>query len=1006
MHLRPPVRLVATVFLAIAANAAPSLAENDSADATRATRFTQEIEPLFREFCRRCHHADEMKSGIRVDQLSADPDDRQLQLLQGIRRQIADGSMPPEDEPQFSSAQQQRLLQWIDEVFAIARTRPTPVNGLVRRLTVAQYRNTLKDLLGIDEELVDLLPPDAVSKEGFTNNVQTLSLSPLQVEAYFEIAEKALAICLVDEQQRPAIQRFRMEFGTNINPTPCPDQLILGANSELLRNADFQVLEPPLSKPFAFEHRLMRKHYDFIEGYAGNDTVRGWRKYDSIYHSVFACTRGTPGYPKGLACQVVGDGLMLRPAIPSPEIFGQSNTYGPMANFKISLRELPDDGNFRVTVRASRPADGLMLDAGSPAATATVAAERIVADLTAAPKSTLTIPTAGVYQLDVEGIPKKQTGLLNLFLGNHQFTGQLPEGSNPAATATPAADDIPLRPFLVVRLPAGPLEVAATLAERTVPLKLWLTKLPEESAAAAKFRAFEQRIPSLGVHVGLRRDCGSTLTQVGGPQRVANEEPTNFQFEGAIRNFPSPDVEPDNVNYLAGIREIGVRSEYTDGRDMPRLLVHAIEFEGPFYTAWPPERHRQILPGAPPNAEPALYAWTVLERFATRAYRRPATTTEVLGLVRIWQEGFSRTGHFQQSIQDALLVALTSPQFLFLIENSASPEPEDLEPYELASKLSYFLWNSPPDEPLLTLAAEGQLVAELDSQITRMIADPRFERFVDVFATQWLSLDKFDVVSIDNQRFPKLTRDVKARLRQEPAAYLRHLFVENRPVRQLIDADEVLADEVVASYYGLGAATEQGFAFVPIAHRRNDLGGVLTQAAILAGLSDGRESNPIKRGAWFARKIIAEPPDDPPPNVPRIKEDDGSKLTLREKLEIHRNQTGCVKCHTGIDPWGMPFEGFSAAGLKKSERVETHSRLPDGAEVQDLNDLKAHLVRDRLDQIAFSLLKHLACYSTGRSLRYNEVQALRDRGPELRDTDYRCQDLLRFVVKSDLFLKK
>ena len=893
------------------------------------TAFQERVQPLLRKYCIRCHNADNMESGIRIDDLTATLEDRQLSLWKGILKQVVDGDMPPADEPQLSTDQRQTLTEWITQGMTAARSRPVPKNGSVRRLTVAQYRNTLRDLLGLQEDLTDALPPDGVSKDGFANNGQTLLLSPLQVESYFDIAEKALDLCLVDEHSKPVIQNFRMEFGAAINPQPCPDTLVLGANNALLNNADFVVTELKPTKPFDYQPFAMQTKFEFIEGYVGNDTIRAWKKFDSLYHSIFACVRGTPGYPKGEAHQVVPSGLLLRPAIPSPEIFGQSNTYGPMANFKISLRELPEQGSFRVTVKAAR------YDEGEP----------------------------------------------------------------------PQPD-----------------------------------------------KAFEQRSPSLGVYLGLRRDCGSTLTRVGEPQAVSNTELQDFVFEGAINDFPTPDVERNNVNYLAGIREIGVRSEYTDGRDMPRLLVRSVEFEGPFYDTWPPATHRNIFIESPvgrpllpvvhkdqateqttgksarPTVSESAYAQEVIRSFATRAFRRPVTTAELETLVGVWKNSFADKGDFRQSIKDTLLVVLTSPQFLFLIENSGSPAAEDLDAYELASKLSYFLWNAPPDQHLLDLAAkegrsrtressDGSLTTSatgnsalhqsLDAEIDRMIRDPRFGQFVTEFASQWLSLDKFDVVAVDAQKFPKLTRDTKSQLRQEPIQFVRHLIENNLPLRNLIDSDFVIANEVTASYYGLGSRTESGFRFVPIKHENENLGGVLTQAGILAGLSDGRESNPIKRGAWLARKIIATPPDDPPPNVPQLKEDTGAKLTLREKLERHRNQKGCAKCHSGIDPWGIPFETFDAGGLfKKDPGIDARSILPDKTEIKDLNGLKAYLANDRVDQVAFSFLKHAACYAVGRSLTYNERVFLQEQSIPLKHNDYRLQELLRFIIKSGLFLKK
>ena len=213
-------------------------------------------------------------------------------------------------------------------------------------LTVSQYRNTLRELLLLGDDLTDALPPDAVSKDGFVNNAATLQLSPLLMEAYFEIAEEAFNRSIVNPDSKPSIQNFRVDLGPSINPEPLPGELILGANSQLLDNQDYVVEQLTPTKAFSFEPFRMRTKYRFIEGYKGNATVRGWRDFDSIYHAVFAGMRGSRGYPRGLPYSTVPEGLLLRPAIPSDEIFEGDGTYGPKANFKISLRELPDQVEF------------------------------------------------------------------------------------------------------------------------------------------------------------------------------------------------------------------------------------------------------------------------------------------------------------------------------------------------------------------------------------------------------------------------------------------------------------------------------------------------------------------------------------------------------------------------------------------------------------------------------------------------------------------------------------
>jgi hypothetical protein len=488
---------------------------------------------------------------------------------------------------------------------------------------------------------------------------------------------------------------------------------------------------------------------------------------------------------------------------------------------------------------------------------------------------------------------------------------------------------------------------------------------------------------------------------------VASSTLAEYVFEGAISNFPSPDVEKDNVNYLAGVREIGVRSEYTDGHDMPRLLIRSVEFEGPYFETWPPRTHRNIFGDGDYRANPAASAATIIRSFASRAFRRPISDEEQARLVAVWNRSFEATGDFRRSISDALVVVLTSPQFLFLIERSATSEPEPLAPYELAAKLSYFLWNAAPDQQLLDLAAQEKLLESVDAEVERMIQDSRFEQFASAFTSQWLSLDKFDVVETDRERFPKLTRDTKTQLRREPIELLQYLIQNNLPLRHLVESDFIVANDVVAGYYELPERTASGFEFVPVKHGDEHLGGLLSQAAILAGLSDGREANPVKRGAWLARKIIAEPPDPPPPNVPDLPPDDGQKLTLRQKLERHRDQPGCAKCHAGIDPWGLPLQQFDAGGRWHiGDALDASSTLPDQTEIADANGLKAYLADNRIDQVAFSFLKHLATYATGRSLTYNEIEFLRKRGLELKPTGYRLQDLVRFVVHSPMFLEK
>ncbi len=1204
---RRALSLAGLTFLSVAGSALTArflLAQAPGGAAAIEPGFDQYVKPFFKQNCVGCHNVDTSTAGIRVDQLDAKLEDRAIPVWEAVRRRISNGSMPPKGMPQPSSADRERMVQWIGSALEVARLRPAPKNGLVRRLTVAQYRNTLRELLLLDEDLTSGLPPDAISKDGFVNNKDTLQLSPLLTESYFDIAEAALDRSIVDPKSKPSIQNFRVDLGAGVNPSPLAEKLVLGADSMLLENSDYTVTQLTPTKPFPFEPFFMRTKYRFIEGYRGNDTVRGWREYDSIYHAVFADMRGSRGYPKGDPYNPVPQGLLLRPAIPNDEIFGADGTYGPKANFKISLRELPDDGEFRVTVTAAKYDDGLLLDPGTPSQTS----KSIVWKDIKTP-GRISIPAAGIYQVDVyereEKLPQPDSsrlgsGLTGPWPGDKAAAGRLggkakladspvgkaisftdsedsftvprsalptndavnvgegdfsvsawihpdslrkagivslgsPDrtlgwyletsdnrgtlrfqtagqdnqanasvlsaagainaktwqhvavvvrrgknetrvyvnGSLVAKATTGAAqfDDtkadlevgripgaspfqgelaevrlynrpleeaeiqalvqpgkqfvesskkklgvtLTLGPrqfsgllqqpaFLAVRLSAGPLPLSIQNTGTRELDRVVFTPLPAGSEVAKRFLAFEKRVPKLGVHLGLRRDCGSTLAPVGPPQNVSSEKLSRFVFEGAIRNFPSPSVEKDNVNYLAGVREIGVHSEFTDGRDMPRLLVRSVEFEGPFYQSWPPPSHRNIFVEFDRKNDLPAYARKIITSFATRACRRPITPSEEAALLSSYQKSIAAGRSFQEGIKDTLLVVLTSPQFLLLVEKSGTPEAEPLDGYELSSKLSYFLWNGPPDQRLLQFASSGTLRRQLDSEVTRLIADRRFSQFVQEFTSQWLSLDKFQVLEPDRKRYPELTRDVRAQLKQEPVEFLRYLIRNNLPVRNLVQSDFVVANETVAKYYGLGDKTESGFDFVAITPGRKELGGLLTQAAIMAGLSDGRESNPVKRGAWLARKIIAEPPPDPPPNVPALKDTAG--LTLRQRIEQHRNVSGCRQCHSKIDPWGVALEQFDAGGRLKPQAVDAKSILPDKTEVDGANDLKRYLAEDRLDQVAFSFVKNLTTYATGRTLTYSELAYLKQDCLKLKASGYRMQDMVRYVANSRMFLEK
>jgi hypothetical protein len=1112
----------ALLFLTAGLWAAPARAAHDDPE------FDQHIRPLLDLYCVSCHGPDDPESGVRLDTIDGRITGATIRDYELLHEVLEYEDMPPKKARSHPTEEERaEFVSWISKSIHAARLLDKERNGLTRRLSRDQYRRTLHDLLGLREDIARILPADAVSKEGFRNNSAALQLSPLQMELYWEIAERALDLCLVDEDIPPAIQRFRIDLGKNKNPDPYRGRLILGAGSKLLSTSHFVLTELDAEKDFDLVPFRMRRDYEFMEGYAGNSTVRGLRTYDDLAHSVFCCFRSAGGYKGKAPAHFIHErGLLLRPTKPADTIFGVTSAFGPPPNFKISLRQLPEYGDFIVRVTASRFPDPMAIEPTDPIAPSD-------AGLSLAPgDTTLSVTEAGIYQVDATYELGEKSEVINIRVGTYalslptaggsktlaktlelddiadllfdtieihlpgkkrvinllelelpwedqnlaqyatitasstlnskedkgQFTWQhLIDGDHKTLAHTRPEDDpwvklafdeavrvdrliIHNRPgfegrfdgarlsflhegeelhthtfkgesidksagFALLRLEPGMHETDVPTGNRATLESLALHRLDPENPLAQRFRAYEARSPYLGVHLGFRRDCGSSLSPVGQPQLVTSAEPQTYSFIAAIRDFPTPALAKANPNYLAGMREIAVRSEFVDDADMPRLAIHSIEFEGPYYETWPPKTHTDILDPNDTTPNTRQHAELVLERFLSRAWRRPPTARDQQFALGIYDRARSELGAFRPAIEEALLAILTSPEFLLLVEESASPAAEPLSDFELASKLSYFFTGSAPSADLRARADAGTLRDDLDATIHALIDDPGFDTAIEEFVYQWLQLDKYEVVEINRKKHKALRRHERLQLRREPIEFVQHLVHADLPLANLVQSDILVVNDAVATYYGITNRDSTGLAFAPVTHSDPDRGGLLSMTAILAGLSDGTESNPVKRGAWLARKIIAEPPADPPPNVPDLDATPADGLTLRQQLELHRDTEGCKKCHEGIDPWGIPFESMSAIGLPQTHS-DPRSTLPDGTEVADLNALKSYLATDYLDQVAYSFMLHLASYAIGRSLTYSESEELKTQALSLRSDGYRMRSVIHFVATRDFFLMK
>ncbi|MEZ6106675.1 MAG: DUF1592 domain-containing protein [Pirellulaceae bacterium] len=374
--------------------------------------------------------------------------------------------------------------------------------------------------------------------------------------------------------------------------------------------------------------------------------------------------------------------------------------------------------------------------------------------------------------------------------------------------------------------------------------------------------------------------------------------------------------------------------------------------------------------------EPRAAAREILNRFAERAFRRPIDDTYVDRLLMIYDRAREQQASFQAAVGYGLRAVLISPRFLMRVEQTQpdTTEPYLVDAYDLANRLSYFLWSRPPDRELLERAADGSLleVEVLRAQATRMLRDPRSEAFVESFFGQWLELRGLDTHRPDPTSFPEFTDQLREAMRGEALAVLREMVRDDRSIMTIIDADFTYVDQSLAALYELDGEFGETLQRVTLDDRRR--GGLLTSAALLMIQSDPQRVNVPRRGTFIAGRVLGSPPPPPPPNVPSLEESAGNagELTLRERLELHRSKPECMGCHAKIDPLGFALQNYDAIGRWRNEEasqpIDASGVLPDGREFSGPAEFKDLMLAER-EAFARTMSENLLIYALGRGLQ-------------------------------------
>jgi hypothetical protein len=589
------------------------------------------------------------------------------------------------------------------------------------------------------------------------------------------------------------------------------------------------------------------------------------------------------------------------------------------------------------------------------------------------------------------------------------------------------ADVLTISPVLMDRY----MDAAETIAARAMGADP-LPKKPLEAQYSSKDKTI-RRLDLSTIEAAHRVEWdGDYIMRVGMPgQRAADAKPVTLGFwmDGKLLKTLPVETKPSNLVYFDPYSEAEVRVYLPSGDHVFRAgfiddefvknlsekdaysskknkYLNSIVFVGPYAANVEPASRKKILICDPKSGQACVEK--IVSTLAARAYRRPVTPGEVASLLRFVTLARSRGQTTEQGIALAIQAMLVTPQFLFRMERDPNPtdaqEVHRISDNELASRLSYFLWSSMPDDDLLGLAKAGKLhePAVLDAQVKRMLADPRSAALPDNFAGQWLEIRNLDVVKPDPQRFPEWGPELRDAMKSETRLFFEYVLGEDRPLSDFIDAKYTFLNARLAKYYGIPGVTGADF-------RRVDLptdqrGGILSQASVLTVSSYPTRTSVVLRGKYLLNNILGSEIPPPPPDVPALDESAvGTLMSLRQQMEKHRADPMCSTCHNKMDPLGFGLENYNAIGQWRTTDgkfpVDASGTLPNGKSFTTPGEMRA-LLMAALPQFSRCLTEKMLTYALGRGLKPYDRRAIEAIDRNVAASGYRFQSLIFEIVHS------
>lgn len=549
--------------------------------------------------------------------------------------------------------------------------------------------------------------------------------------------------------------------------------------------------------------------------------------------------------------------------------------------------------------------------------------------------------------------------------------------------------------------------------------RMQATKTPEDGWYRISFKAHAVNAPEghgvwTSVRSGICYAVAPLMYWIGSFE--ARAEPQEFAFDAWIQKDHLLEIHPVDRT----LKRISGKS-ITDGNapDLkgPGVAFTDLEIEriqiGP-----PPSELRDQLFGALPyrkgdfaSSQPKKDIAKQMTAFAQRAFRQPVGQKELAPYLAFATQAYEAKPSIKGALRAGYRALLCSPRFLYFNEALGT-----LDSYAIASRLSYFLWNRMPDDPLMALAQQGRLTQPevIRQQVERLLEDPRSNAFIEGFADHWLELKEIDTTSPDEKLYPEYDEALKNAMLGETRSFLHEMLRNDLSVTHIIDSDFAMLNERLARHYGIEGVSGTEFRRVPLKpeYRR---GGIITHGSILKVTANGTTSSPVIRGVWMLERILGERMAPPPDDVPAVEPDIRGATSIRDQLEKHRSTKSCNACHVKIDPPGFALENYDVIGGwrthyralkgKRGPLVDAHYNLPNGRSFQDIEGFKA-MILENPDQIARNLLEKTLIYATGASIEFADRREIDAMVEDLAPTSYGFRSLIHATVQSAIFLSK